>query len=249
MSEVDIFLRNLRTKSKSKRKLSEASLKAWNEYTRGNLLAKDIERKHINEFSSWLEKEKGRTIGTVVDYLSPLAAFFDENKPELKPYILKKQRELKAYIKTMRKPPQEPMIFDVALNILKAAEELRYRLLFLLLAVEGMSNTCIEKLQVRHIDLKQRTYEIPLDPDLKSGQLHPYTTKIIETHIKKYALEPTDRLIGISERTIYNLTKKYAKRIRLREWKDVTPHKMSSLGKNNQLRELLIRALEKSDED
>jgi hypothetical protein len=76
-------------------------------------------------------------------------------------------------------------------------------------------------------------------------KLHPSTVKLIESCRSKYHLKPEDRLLNIRQRTMQNLPKKYARKIRLPQWNKVTLSKLRRLGKNNELRILLVRAYEK----
>lgn len=248
MHEIDVYLSTLKAKRESVRKLYTAALKAWKEYTRENLFARDADKKDIDGFVFWGEEEKDWEPNTVIGYLSPLATFFGKYNPYLKPYILKKQRELKAYMKTTHKRVQIP-IFDVAMKMIKAAEKLQHKLCLWLMTVEGMSNLCLANLLVRHIDFKQHTYEVPLDSGLKRGQLHNYTMKLIEKRIDEDNLNHNDRLIGVRQRTIQYWTKKYAKKINFKQWKDISPNKLRNLGKNDILRELFIREYEKGEKE
>lgn len=242
MHEIDVYLNTLKSESASKRKLYSAALGAWKKYTRESLFARDADKKDVDGFIFWGEHEEKWTPNTTIDYLVPLGKFLGQlGNDEMKIYVLKRIRELRAHMKTMQKPLESPIFFDVALKMLKATEQSRLKLCLWLLAIEGMSNRCLANLRVGHIDPQKQTYKVPLDSGVKSGLLHHYTMKIIQKHIDESNLNVNDRLIGASKKTIQNWVKKHAKRIGLPQWEVVTPNKLRHLGKNSELRELLIR--------
>ena len=249
MHQVDVYLDTLKSESAPKRKLYSAALGAWKKYTRENLFACDVDKKDIDGFIFWGEHQENWKLGTIIEYLVPLGRFLGQlGNQGMKDYVLKRIRELRAYMKTMHKSLESPVFFDVALKMLKTAKKTRLKLCLWLLAIEGMSNRCLSNLRVGHIDPQKQTYEVPLNSGVRFGLLHHCTMKIVQKHIDESNLKANDRLIDASERTIENWVKKHAKRIGLSQWKVISPGKLRYLGKNNELRELLIREYKKTPE-
>lgn len=248
MHEVDVYLNTLRGEGASKRKLYSAALSAWKKYTRENLFAIDADKKDVDGFIFWGEREEHWKSSTVIVYLVPLAQFFGQSGNErIRKYVLKRIRELRACMKTKHKRMERPMIFDTALEMLKIVRKIQHELCLWLLVVEGMSNRCLVNLRVGHIDPEKQTYKVPLDSGVESGRLHHYTMKIIQKYIDEASLNADDRLIGASERAIQKWVKKYAERTGLPEWKQITPNKLRHLGKNDELRQLLVREYERTE--
>jgi hypothetical protein len=245
MDEVDIFLGTLKTATGSKKKLYTYSLKAWKEYCAEHMLTHVANEKDVDGFILWGQSEKHWAIGAIRDYLTPLAAFFKKHNQELRSYIHQRQKDLKNQMEAEKSELGQPLVFDIALKLLEAAEELRDRLCLWLVSVEGMSNLCLQEIQVRHIDFRQMTYSVDFGSRRpERGRMRPSTVRLIELCKNKYHLKPEDRLLNVSQRTMQNLPKKHARKIRLPQWNKVTLSKLRRLGNNNDLRELLVRAYE-----
>ena len=249
--DIEVFLTDsLRTAGTAKKKLYKYSMKAWDEYcSTERLLPQKAEEKDIDGFVEWGIRERNWDIGVAITYLIPLSVFFGKRNKPLRRYILGKQKALRNQKKdteTEKPDDTQPLVFDIALKLLEAAEELRDRLCLWLLIVEGMSNLCLQKIQVRHIDFRQMTYCVDFNSrPSEKGRLRSSTVKLIEICKEKYHLEQDDGLLGIRERTIQNLAKKYARQIHLPQWKSITLNMLRKLGNSNDLRVLLVRAYEK----
>src|SRR3989304_7383433 len=123
MNDIDIFLYSLRTAKPATKKLHTYSLKAWKEYcSREHLLTHNAEEKDIDGFIAWGMSEKGWKIGTVKNYLDPLALFYKKHNKALRRYILRQQKDftiLKKNMETKKPDEEQPLVFDIALKLLE----------------------------------------------------------------------------------------------------------------------------------
>lgn len=239
LDEINSFLdRYLAGKGKSTKSQARIALKHWEKYVE-QTKAEHIKTYHIDQFI--VEKRNQLKSRTLLPYLFHIAKYFERmDQEQLREHIMKEREKLRL---EMRDEGRKVAIHHGVLEMLKAVTNPRDKLILRLLLWSEIPVGCLEKLKVKHVNLKERKYEV-LCNDNKTigGVLYSDIPMIVEEIEKERNLRQEDSLIGINTRQIQNLIPKYAKRVGI-------PYKVTPLDlrefAQNPARDMLIELYEK----
>ncbi|MCK4482125.1 hypothetical protein KAU55_02790 [Candidatus Bathyarchaeota archaeon] len=240
MDEIKSFLKGyLAKKGKGTERQAKIILSNWEKFIEQKS-AVEVKPRDIDLFI--FRKSKDWKPRTLLAYLFHLAQYFGGmQEDKLKERIMERRKEIRDEMK--EKSPKIAFHREV-LKILKAVTDPRHKLILRLLLWSEIPIGCLEKLQVKDFNIKERKYETRCNDDGKTihGVLYSDIPIIIEEVMKQNNLRQENYLIGIKTRTIHSLIPKYAKKIGITY--RVTPLDLREFAKNP-ARDMLIEEYER----